>query len=293
MATLRGEFFAAPLVLLCASVVYAQQPPTNSAAQAPYAPSMTFDVASVRESNPDPAGFSVSFDDPAHNSLVRLTNNDVPNLLSIAYGVNRAQIVGLPDWVGRFGPFFDVDAKSDESVDERLAKLSTEQAWLEKQHMMQVLLADRFQLKVHWEAKGGPIYELVIANSGSKLHSGGSMPPSPEEVKNFGDKKIPALYQRGNGVKGYEYLCHECSIHSLAEALTAQMGTPVVDKTGLKGTYDFVLQYHGRGPDASDDPNVWPPLLTAVREQLGLKMQPAKGEREFLVIDHMERPSAN
>jgi uncharacterized protein (TIGR03435 family) len=71
------------------------------------------------------------------------------------------------------------------------------------------------------------------------------------------------------------------------------MGTSVVDKTGLTGTYDFLLQYHGRGPDASDDPTVWPPLLTAVPDQLGLKMQPAKGEKQFLVIDHIERPSAN
>jgi len=72
-----------------------------------------------------------------------------------------------------------------------------------------------------------------------------------------------------------------------------QMGTSVLDKTGLTGTYDFILQYRGRGPDASDDPNVWPPLLTAVPDQLGLKMQPAKGEKQFLVIDHIERPSAN
>jgi uncharacterized protein (TIGR03435 family) len=291
---MRGGVFVAAIALSCASAMRAQQPATKSATQAAYVPSMTFDVASVRESNPDLAsGFSVSFVNPAHSSLVRLSNNDVPNLLAIAYGVHRPQIVGLPDWVGRFGPFFNVEAKSDESVDERLAKLSDEQAWLEKQHMFQVLLADRFQLKVHWETREGPIYELVVAKNGPKLHPGGSMAPTPEEIKNFGDRKIPSLYQRGNGVKGYEYLCHECSIESLAVALTGQMGTSVVDKTGLTGTYDFLLQYHGRGPDASDDPTVWPPLLTAVPDQLGLKMQPAKGEKQFLVIDHIERPSAN
>ena len=72
-----------------------------------------------------------------------------------------------------------------------------------------------------------------------------------------------------------------------------QMGQPVIDKTGLTGTYDFILQYRGRGPEASDDPTAWPPLLTAVTDQLGLKMQPTKGERQFLIIDHMEPPSAN
>jgi uncharacterized protein (TIGR03435 family) len=79
----------------------------------------------------------------------------------------------------------------------------------------------------------------------------------------------------------------------LANTLTSSMGEPVVDKTGLTGTYDFDLQYRGRGPDASDDPTVWPPLLTAVPDQLGLKLQPAKGQNKFLVIDHIERPSAN
>jgi uncharacterized protein (TIGR03435 family) len=125
------------------------------------------------------------------------------------------------------------------------------------------------------------------------MHPAGSLPPSPEELHDFGDNKIPSLYQRGNGIKGYEYVCHRCSLGSFAEAMTAQMGKPVVDKTGLTGTYDFVLQYRGRGPDESDDPKVWPPLLTAVPDQLGLKFQSAKGENRFLVIDHIERPSAN
>lgn len=290
MAALRSGFFVAVLVLLCAGTTRAQQPTAKSGAQAAYVPSLTFDVASIRQSPPTES-VTVSGIDPLHNSVVRLTNYDVRNLLVEAYGVDWAQIVGLPDWTR--GPFFNVDAKSDRAVDERLTKLSDEQARLEKQHMMQVLLADRFQLKVHWETREGPIYELVIAKNGPKLHAGGSVPPSAEELQGWGDKKLPSIYQRGDGIKGYEYIGNSCSIPALAAALTSQMGEPVVDKTGLTGTYDFLLQYHGRGPDTSDDPNVWPPLLTAVPEQLGLKLQPAKGEKQFLVIDHIERPSAN
>jgi uncharacterized protein (TIGR03435 family) len=167
MAALRSGCLAALLAVMCAGVICAQQPAAKSDTQAVYAPSMTFDVASIRESNPDlSAGFTVSFDSPAHSSLLRLTNIDVENLLGFAYEVNRYQIVGLPDWTRGYGPFFNIEAKSDASVDERLAKLSDEQAKLEKQHMMQVLLADRFHLKVHWETREGPIYELFVAKSG-------------------------------------------------------------------------------------------------------------------------------
>lgn len=292
---MRGGFFTAVFALLCAGVLCAQQPAAKSATQAAYVPWMTFDIDSVRESKPDSdAGFTVSFVNPLHSSLLRLTNNDVPNLLAAAYGVDRSQLIGLPDWAGgHWGPFFTVEAKADESVDQQLAELSDDHALLEKQHMFQRLLADRFQLSVHWETREGPIYELIVAKNGPKLHSGGSMPASSEELHNWGDKKIPSLYQRGNGIKGYEYIGHQCALQSLAAALTAQMGEPVVDETGLAGTYDFVLQYRGRGPDANDDPSVWPPLLTAVPDQLGLKMQPTKGEKQVLVIDHIERPSPN
>jgi uncharacterized protein (TIGR03435 family) len=281
------------LTVLCAGVMCGQQPApkvADSAGQAAYVPSLTFDVASVRESKPETT-FMVGGPNPAHSSLVRLSNYDVANLLIAAYGLDPAQLVGLPEWTR--GSYFNVEAKSDESVDERLAKLTDEQARLEKQHMFQVLLVERFQLKVHWETREGPIYELVVAKNGPKLHPGGSLPPTSEEIHNFGDRKIPALYQRGNGIKGYEYIGHSCSLQSIAGALAAQMGEPVIDKTGLTGTYDFILQYRGRGPDASDDPTVWPPLLTAVPDQLGLKLQPAKGENQFLVIDHIERPSEN
>ena len=290
---MRPEF-CATLILLCAGVMCAQQPApkvTDSVEQAAYVPTLTFDVASIRESKPDLAvGFTVSGTDPAHSSLVRLSNYDAVNLLIAAYGVDPAQLVGLPEWIGHFGPLFNVEAKADEATDERLAKLSDKQARLEKQHMMQVLLADRFQLKVHWETKEGPIYELVVAKNGPKLQPGGSMPLSPEDLK---WTKLPPIHQRGNGVKGYEFSCHSCTLQSLVQNLTLQMGKPVIDKTGLSRTYDFVLQYKGRGPDANDDPSVWPPLLTAVPDQHGLKLQPAKGEKQFLVIDHMERPSAN
>lgn len=294
MAAMRSGFFVALSGLLCVGMICAQQPATKSAAQAAYVPSMTFDVASIRESRPE-GTYRMGGPNPAHSSLVKFSNMDVPGLLAVAYGAQRSQIMGLPDWAGgHSGPFFDVDAKSDESVDERLAKLSDEQAKLEKQHMLQMLLADRFQLRVHWEAKGSRIYELVLAKNGPKLLPAGSEPPTPEELRKFGDK-IPPIHQRTISLSGADYVGHSCSMDFLARWLSGSInGTPVVNKTGLTGTYDFDLKYRGYTlDDASDDPSVSPPLIEALPDQLGLRLQLAKGQKQFLVIDHIDRPSAN
>ncbi len=76
--------------------------------------------------------------------------------------------------------------------------------------------------------------------------------------------------------------------------LTAQLDEPVLNKTGLTKGYDFALQYHGALPtDATEDPSWWPPLITAVPEQLGLVLKAGKGERRVLVVDHIEKPSEN
>jgi uncharacterized protein (TIGR03435 family) len=283
------------IALLCGGVISAQQPVAKATAEPAYVPSLTFDVASIRESKPE-GTYMVGGLNPAHSSMVRFSNMDVSNLLAVAYGVQRAQILKLPDWASGYrGPFFNLEAKSDHSVDEQLAKLSDEQAKLEKQHMLQMLLADRFQLRVHWGAKEGSIYELIVAKSGPKLHPGGSRPPTPEELRTFDDKKIPPMHLRDSSMTGLDYVGHSCSMDSLAQWLSGSIdGSPVINKTGLTGTYDFDLKYRGYSfDDASDDPSVSRPLMEALPEQLGLKLQPAKGEKQFLVIDHIERPSAN
>jgi uncharacterized protein (TIGR03435 family) len=276
---------------MAASVGWAQQPTEAPSANPAYIPTMTFDVASIRESAPSNS-YTVSDVNPAHGSAVTLNNFNFSNLLVFAYDVQPGQVAGMPDWANR--AMFNVQAKSDKSVDDRLAKLSDAQAWMEKQHMFQVLLADRFNLKVHWETRPSKVYDLVIAKGGPKLQPAGSIHVTAEELKNWGEGGPPRIHQRGDGRRGYEFLAHGCSVELLAEELTSQMGIPVNDKTELRGTYDFVLQYHGREPDdANDDPEVWPALTMTVPDQLGLKMVPGTGQRQFLVIDHVEKPSEN
>lgn len=255
---------------------------------------MTFDVASVRENKgvDANAGFVVSGQFVPHTTILRVLNWRIGMLISNAYGVDESQIAGLPRWP--WPTVFVIEAKGDREADAKMASLTRAQQSAEQQHMLQALLADRFQLKTHWETRQGDIYHLVVARGGTKLGAAGSMPPSAGELKSFGDRPIPALYQKNDG-QGFDFIAHGCSMGEWADTLTSQFGRPVIDETGLTGKYDFVLQYRGRWDrdrDAADlDPT--PPMDRALEEELGLKVEPAKGPVRVLVIDHVEKPSEN
>jgi uncharacterized protein (TIGR03435 family) len=279
---------ALPVVV---GVVWAQ---TAQVANATYVPTMTFDVASVRENkNVDPrAGITISGGFVPHTTTLRMTNWDIRNLIRSAYGGKFYQMVGVPNWT--WPTVFTIEAKGDPEADAKIAALTPQQQLLEQQHMLQMLLADRFKLKTHWETRQGDVFNLVVAQGGPKLGADGSMPPSADDLKFWGNHPVPALYQRNDG-EGYDFIAHGCSMDEWVEDLSGQFGRPVIDKTGLTGKYDFLLKYKGRfdrDRDAADmDPT--PPMDRALQEELGLKVEAAKGPVQFLVIDHIEKPSEN
>ncbi len=172
---------------------------------AAYVPTMTFDVASIRPSTPTYPSFMVSGSFAPHSSLLRVTNFELRNLLGMAYPVDWSQMAGIPESFNRV--MFNIEAKADSETDQRLARLSKEQVTLEQQHMVQVLLAERFKLKVHWEDRVGPIYNLVVLKSRPKLLPQGSAPPTAEEFRNFGAQPIPPIYQRGDSRRIYMCVC--------------------------------------------------------------------------------------
>ena len=281
---------------LQASAQGAGLPPASPSADAPpYVPTMTFDVASVRQSQVS-SSYTVSGFFTPHTSTFRATNFQIENLISLAYGlVGWYQISGVPDSFLR--AMFNVQAKADDAADEKLARLTGDEQWLEQKHMLQVLLAERFHLKAHWETKEGEIYNLVAKNR-AKLRETGNAPPSDEDVKVFHGHPVPPLYQRNNSQNGYDFVGHGCPMETLAKTLTGQFGRPVVDKTGLTGKYDFVLSYHrireaDDDHEANNDPNLPPSLESAVQDQLGLKLEPSRGPVRRLVIDHLEKPTEN
>lgn len=270
-------------------------PASSSPANIPYVATMTYDVASVRENkNADPhTGITMSgrvF--VPHTTIFQVNNWAIENLIGVAYGANRSEIVGVPKWT--WPTVFVIDAKGDKEADAKIAALTQEQQSAEQRHMLQALLEDRFKLKTHWEAKEGDAYRLVVAKGGPKLGAEGSMPLSTDELNRFGDRPVPALYQKNDG-QGFDWIAHKCSMGQWVQMLTAQFGRPVIDETGLTGTYDFVLKYKGRWDrDRNpEDLDPTPPMDRALQQELGLKLEPARGSLRVLVIDHIEKPSEN
>jgi uncharacterized protein (TIGR03435 family) len=261
-----------------------------AAMNATYMPTMTFDVASVREAKEATSYMVSGWLDP-HTSALRLENNTMQNLLTIAYEIDSYQIVGLPEWP--YPAMFTIVAKSDHTIDEKLAKLSDDDARIEKQHMLQALLAERFKLKTHWETRQGAVYNLIVAKPG-RLHEAKGGPPSAEDLKFWGDHPVPTLYQRNDGL-GYDFIGHGASMSEIAVMLRGQLGRPVLDKTGLTRNYDFVLKYRDRTKQdrSADDLDPTLPMDEAIVAELGLKVVAAKGSIQVLVVDHVEKPSEN
>jgi bla regulator protein BlaR1 len=228
-----------------------------------------------------------------------VTGATLDMLVQDAYGVRYFQISGSPGWFK--SERYDIEAKTDSSVVEELRKLSDDQREAESRRMLQALLADRFQLKLHSDTKELPVYTLVIAKNGPKLQVARPGDTYPNGFKGpDGGGGAGMMFMEGNGgpVKG-----QGIPIASLVHLLSQQLGRTVLDKTGLTGKYDFTLQWtpdEAQGPpglpgidNAPPPESLGPSIFTAIQEQLGLKLESQKGPVEILVIDHAERPSEN
>jgi len=248
-----------------------------------YKPTLTFDVAVIRLAPPPDANFHVSVSSPPHSSRFEATNLPMKALLQIAYGFD-APIVGAPDWIAN--TFYNISARSDEAADARLAKLTDNEVRLEKRNAIRVLLAERLGLKTHLETRNSSIYNLVVAKGGVKMQA---VPPPPP-----GDAPAtppPANVQAHGSRHGLEFVGSNASMRAIAGALSSMVEEPVVDKTGLTGTYNYTLQF-GRDWSAND-PDGWPSIFTAVQEQLGLKLDAEHEAVPNLVVDHITKPTEN
>ena len=267
---------ASVFVLLVCALVAARAPRWIALAQSAGPPS--FEVASVKPGDPN---------DPRFGILMRpggrfiTTNANLHQLIGFAYDLRSNQITGGPAWVD--SALYSIEAKGESGFaippgPEGAARIRS---------MLQSLLAERFHLAVHRETREESVYQLVVARGGPKLkESAGSQYPS-ERV--------------GRGtITGTA-----APITLLIKPLSQQLGRNIVDKTGLEGRYDFTLQWtlepgQLRGPGDPPPPANPPPpdpdgpnIFTALQEQLGLKLEAAKGTVDLLVIDRAESPSEN
>ena len=276
-------FCAAVLVLQCGLYLHAQAPIVD---EPNYTPTLTFDVATIRLAPPPDATFHVAVSSPPHSSRFEATNLPIKALLQIAYGFD-APVVGAPDWVAN--TFYTIQARSDEAADARLAKLTNNEVRLEKRNAIRVLLAERFGLKTHLETRNTSIYNLVVDKGGVKMQL---VPPLPPPDNGETPPPPPPSDVKAHGTQhGLEFDGSNSSMRAISGALSSMVEAPVVDKTGLTGTYNYTLQF---GRDWSDhDPDSWPSIFTAVQEQLGLKLEAAHESVPNLVVDNITKPTEN
>jgi uncharacterized protein (TIGR03435 family) len=226
------------------------------------------------------------------------TNISLKMLIAAAYGIKDYLISGEPSWAG--SARYDIDAKVAGPDVDVLKKLSPEQ----RRSMLQPLLADRFKLKVHTESKELPVYELVVAKGGSKLKEATLGDTYANGIKGLDGSPGRAGMMR---VSRNQLTAQGVPIASLVNMLSQQFQRTVIDKTGLTGKYDLELNWTpedsaiagspmtGGGQPGGEQPpdSSGPSIFTALQEQLGLKLQTAKGPVDTLVIDHVEMPSEN
>ncbi|HEY6850443.1 MAG TPA: TIGR03435 family protein [Terracidiphilus sp.] len=197
------------------------------------------------------------------------------------------QFIGMPAWLTSDDDHYDVDAKVDEADLADWQNPARQPAMLRS--MLQAMLEDRLKLEVHRSTREAPVYLLVEGKRGPKFKE-----TNPGEI-HPGARPMP-----GGGTLSSEQKDDQLTVHyfgismpQLARWVLGGTGRPVQDKTGLTGKYDVTIERPV--PEGAGTPEVRPEEMSAaeIANQLGLKLEPANGQVETLVIDHVERPSPN
>jgi uncharacterized protein (TIGR03435 family) len=272
-------------------------------------------AAQSTDAKPDPSGCKVPDggfeyevasikphkDDGNNGSMVngmsdgyRAVNVTMQNTILNAYSTGlKLEITGGPGWMN--DARFDIEAKFVPEVADALKKLTPDDRSFVRRYMMQQILKERMNFAAHVDTKEVPAYDLVVGKNGPKLKV------SDPAAKDNGTMMM--RMDQGKMVitaKGMQ-------LSNLARNLSGPAGRPVFDKTGLTGTFDINLEYAreanlsasvpGDSPSANAvvtpaDP-VGPSILSAVEDQLGLKLIPSRGPMQVVVIEHMDKPDAN
>jgi uncharacterized protein (TIGR03435 family) len=254
--------------------------------------------------------------------LFKCTNCSLSMLVSMAYDLKRYQLTA-PGWMET--ERFDITAKIPEGATKEQFRL-----------MQQNLLTERFKLAVHHEKKELPMYELVVAKNGPKFKESeeeaappdGGPPPGPPGPPTIGKDGFPVFPAGGRGgmimMNGKARMqARKESMEQFTNMLSNQVNRPVTDATGLKGKYDFTLDFTAdmvmmRGPGGAGIPppppgggttggggagapvsigseaDSGPTIFSAIQSQLGLKLESKKGTVDILVVDHIEKvPTEN
>ena len=264
-------------ILSCSIVLIGLSASAQTSVQPP-----AFDVVSVKPTQTAADGAPI--ESPQNGDGITMRNVTTHEMIDYAYSFHHPELVsGLPEWAKTKN--YDLAAKVTDANLAAFRKLNQEQ----RRQMLQAVLAERFQLKVHREPKQAPIYALVVGKKGVKM----------KESQDRTSVTTGTLLPTAKGITG-----KAVQMATLALMLSRlDLGREVVDRTGLTGRYDFTLRcapteamrpvINGQMQPISEEDVALPSIFTALQEQLGLKLEPTKGSIEGLVIDHIEQPSEN
>jgi len=260
---------AATIAILCFSVTFAAQGSPTGNARA-----LAFDVVSIKSLD----GIARSRLPGARQSQGRFARAaaTLRQLVEYAYDVQPLQVTGGPAWVSTSR--FQVDARTERT---------TTQA--EMRAMVRQMLADRFALKAHTDVRERPIYRMVMARQDGKL---GRSIYRVDDAECGGSSSQPCdLSAWAGGLMSSGMGLQQLAVALFNRSQTTGVDRPVIDHTGLAGMFGFTLMFapFNAVPQVSNDPSIF----TALQEQLGLKLEPARGPVERLVIDSVEQPTPN
>jgi uncharacterized protein (TIGR03435 family) len=238
-----------------------------------------FEVATIKPSAPHSGGPLRAGLQMAPGGRLIATNFTLKMLIEQAYQVKDFQISGGPAWLGT--ERFDINAKG--AGDGPIGPNSL-------RPFLASLLKERFHLEFHRERKEAAVYHLVQAKGGTKLKAvDAPAGPGPQRQQ----------VRLGRGLLEAQ----QAPLSLLVTQLAGAVGRNVIDKTELKGLYNIKLEFTpepglagpggGGGPQHAGDSPAAPSVFTAVQEQLGLKLEPAKGPVDILIIDRAEKPTEN
>jgi bla regulator protein BlaR1 len=236
-------------------------------------PEPSFEVVSIRPSGPGPHSWSYR----EYPNRVALTGANAKVLVADAYGKDLPNVLGGPAWISSEEKY-DVVATFGDSVAAKLASLLPKDRMDQILVMLRPVMEQRFGLRTHHEMREVPVYALVLAKGGPKFQ------PAPPAANEAEAREIGARYM----YNGHLWAVNREPMTFLALQLSRipEVGRKVIDRTELKGDYRFNFDWSSKpDPDMS--------VFTAVKEQLGLTLEPTKSPVDFLVIDHIERPSEN
>jgi uncharacterized protein (TIGR03435 family) len=238
----------------------------------------SYDAATIKPSDPDHRG--QSWHD--HNNRVGMENVTLRQLIKVAYDFRSdSQVIGGPEWIGK--KRFDISARMDDEEFARYDKMPPKEQEKESHLLLRQLLADHFHLRVKAEARPLPQFDLVVDGGGTKLVA---LPTEGTE----GGENLSVHNSKGNAYVDAKGVSMESLVAVLSDM--PEVGTRVVlNHTGLTGAYTFQLKWT---PDnaggATDEAATAPGLFTAVKEQLGLRLERGEGDVPVVVVEQADLP---